>query len=361
MKKALKDYAQGQEGLDEPPVQEKTELFELLDESISHGLDFCREKGFDPTEVMDTNQVFKNIGKFKEYADTRLSNDEWRKAFNVYENTITSLYEACKPEILGRDPVRFVAVFQYLRGVIESIIDQKDISAISVKIAELLDESVVVDAASEFNVQQHIPEFQIIKTGKTWDLSKINFEKLKEDFKQATYKHIEIADLRAFIEHKLQQMLEKNITRMDFAVHLQEIIDNYNSGGSSTENYFEDLMNFARNMHDEDERHVREGLTEDELELFDLIKKDKMTIEETKKVKLAAKSLMHRLLEEHPNVLVQDWYKDSQSQLRVRSAVEEVLDKSLPDTYEPAVFRQKCDNVFQMMLDYASRGKKWVA
>jgi type I restriction enzyme R subunit len=46
----------------------------------------------------------------------------------VYENTITSLYEACKPEILGQPVVRNVAVFQYLRGVVESIIEQQDVT-----------------------------------------------------------------------------------------------------------------------------------------------------------------------------------------------------------------------------------------
>jgi type I restriction enzyme R subunit len=54
-----------------------------------------------------------------------------RKAFAVYENTITSLFEACKPEIIGNPIVRSVAVFQYLRGVVDAIIEQKDIDAVS--------------------------------------------------------------------------------------------------------------------------------------------------------------------------------------------------------------------------------------
>jgi hypothetical protein len=102
-------------------------------------------------------------------------------------------------------------------------------------------------------------------------------------------------------------------------------------------------------------------ITEDELELFDLLKKDKMTQKETQKVKLAAKSLLHRLLEERPKVLVQDWYKDTQTQKMVRSAVEQVLDSNLPESYDRVLFREKCDNVFYLMLDYASHGRKWAA
>ena len=361
MKRALRDYAQGQEGLDEPPVREKAELFTLLDDAIAQGLAFCQEKGAALDAILRNADVFKNVGYFNTYANTLLGNDEWRKTFNVYENTISSLYEACKPEILGRDVVRVVAVFQYLRGVIDSIFEQADIDAVSLRIGELLDESVVVDQSQTHDLMDGDKRYLRISKGRILDLSKIDFEKLREDFKAAEYKNIQIADLRAFIQNKLEQMLRQNRSRSDFAQRFQQIIDNYNAGGSTTENYFDDLMNFARNMQDEDERHVREGLTEDELELFDLLKKDKMTLEETKKVKLAAKSLLHRLLDEHPKVLVQDWYKDQQSKKVVRATVEQVLDQNLPDSFDRVLFKEKCDNVFEMMLDYAAQGRKWAA
>lgn len=58
---------------------------------------------------------------------------------------------------------------------------------------------------------------------------------------------------------------------------------------------------------------------------------------------------------------MQDWYKDSQSQKRVRTAVEKVLDKKLPDSYDRALFKIKCDTIFETMLDYANRGLKWAA
>ncbi|MBP6057894.1 MAG: type I restriction endonuclease subunit R [Nitrosomonas sp.] len=360
MKLALKDYAQGGDET-ESPVKEKAELFRLLDDAIEQGFAFCHEKAVALREVLGSDEVFKQVGRFESFANTFLANDEWRRSFNVYENTITSLYEACKPEVLGRGKGREVAAFQYLRGVIEAHVEQKDIDAISLKIAELLDESVVVDGADALKAQQKDAQYQIIQKGKTWDLSKINFDKLREEFKQAAYKHIEIADLRAFLQHKLELMLQQNATRTDFAQRLQQIIDTYNAGGSSTENYYEDLMQFTEDLREEDERHIREGLNEDELELFDLLKKDIMTQEETQKVRLAAKSLLHRLLQEHPKVLVQDWYKDTQTQKMVRSTVEQVLDSNLPESYDRVLFREKCDNVFYLMLEYASHGRKWAA
>jgi len=58
---------------------------------------------------------------------------------------------------------------------------------------------------------------------------------------------------------------------------------------------------------------------------------------------------------------VQDWFKDSQSRSRVRSAVESVLHAQLPESYDRAVFTEKCNNIFDLMLNYASQGLKWAA
>ena len=147
---------------------------------------------------------------------------------------------------------------------------------------------------------------------------------------------------------------------MDFATRLQGIIDAYNAGSSSVDNYFEELVKFTQDLKEESERHIREGLTPDELELFDLLKKDKMTQEETQKVRLASKNLLHRLRQEEPKVLVTDWFKDAQSKQKVHSAVATVLDAHLPETYDRAAFNEKCNSVFDLMVNYASQGVKWL-
>ncbi|MBD2384369.1 type I restriction endonuclease subunit R [Cylindrospermum sp. FACHB-282] len=358
MKQALADYALGDDGEQEDsPIQEKSNLFELLDDAIAQGLNFCRELGIDLESILKIQETFQKLGQFNQFADTLLQKDEWRKAFFVYQNTITSLYEACKPEIIKqRRPLVFI--FQYLRGVIDSIIERKDIDNASLKIAELLDESVIADNQG-ITTKEYSAEYNIIQTGQIWDLSQINFEQLKAEFHSKTYKNIEITDLRSFIEDKLNKMIQQNTTRADFAQRLQAIIDKYNAGGSSTDNYYEALVNFTENLKEEAQRHIREGLTEDELELFDLLKKDKMTADETQKVKLAAQSLLHRLTAEQPKVLVQDWYKDMQSQGKVKSALEAVLDKNLPVSYDQVLFKSKCDTVFDLIYDHASKGVKW--
>jgi type I restriction enzyme, R subunit len=358
MKKALADYAVGSQGRNQDmPVQDKTALFKLLDDALKEGKTFCSGLGIDlEKEVLAKNEIFRAIGSFESFADKILEKDEWRKQFSVYENTVTGLYEACKPEILEGNARPLVQVFQYLRGVIDSIIQQENVDSAKRRIATLLDESVVTNRREDLG---KVAEMKVIFKGRTWNLSKIDFEKLKEKFKDTKYKNIEIADLRAFIEGKLEQMIAKNKTRADFAVRLQEIIDRYNSGGTTTENYYDELVKHTEAMKEEEERAAREGLSEEELEIFDILKKDKMTIDEAKKVKLAAKALLQRLKAGRPKVLVQDWYKDSQSQAKMKNAVEEVLDKTLPDTYDRQMFQNKRDNVYDLIYEYSMRKAKW--
>jgi type I restriction enzyme R subunit len=114
-------------------------------------------------------------------------------------------------------------------------------------------------------------------------------------------------------------------------------------------------------MKEEEERHAREGLTEDELELYDILKKPKMTQGEEVKVKNAAKRLLQRLKEEEPRVLVRDWFKERQAQERVKSALEEVLDAELPKTYDRALFSEKSRKIFELILNYSAQGAKWTA
>jgi type I restriction enzyme R subunit len=360
MKKALKDYAAGPED-DELPVRDKSHLFTLLDEAIEQGLAFCDAQGVPLHEALDRADVFTKLGQFNSFADTLLASEEQRKSFNVYENTISSLYEACKPEVLGQKKGRVVSAFQYLRGVMDSIVEQADIDSAVQRIEALLDASVVVDKAEAFAAREFAAEYKIVQRGKAWDLSKVNVDKLREEFKAAPLKNIQIADLQAFLQRKLAEMLAQNSTRVDFLQRLQKVIDAYNAGATATESYYDELTALAQDLKDEARRHVREGLTEDELEIFDLLRKESLTQDETQRVKLAAKHLLKRLVEEQPKVLIQNWHQSAQTQKQVRAEIERVLDADLPDTYDRTTFKQKCDNVYDLAVDYAMKGKKWAA
>jgi type I restriction enzyme R subunit len=150
--------------------------------------------------------------------------------------------------------------------------------------------------------------------------------------------------------------MERNVTRRSFSQKLQEIIDRYNAGNSTNEQYFDDLMDFVDKMREEEMRAAREGLTDDELEIFDLLKKENLTKDEEQKVKLAAKGLLYRLREGQPTVLINGWDKDTQTRVLVLTAIKKVLNDTLPESYDRAVYSTKCDIVFDHFLTIAQNG-----
>ena len=257
-------------------------------------------------------------------------------------------------------------VIHYLRDVIDGRADRTNLDTAKRRISELLDESIIAqeEVKDKPEDDKKEPDSNFSETKKyyitAWkaiDLSKLNIEKLRTQYKEAQHKNIEINDLRAFITDKLAAMMQNNTTRSSFAQKLQEIIDRYNSGGALTDDYFNDLVNFVNNLKEEEERHIKEGLSEEELEMFDLLKKEKLTKDESQKVKNASKALLKRLKQEKPTVLVNDWHKDTVTRLQVQNAIKTILDEQLPKSYD-SIYGTKCDIVFEHLLGMAALGDK---
>ncbi|MDR6571252.1 type I restriction endonuclease subunit R [Chitinophaga ginsengisegetis] len=363
LKKAFASYGggkidSGEGNTEETPVKEKDQLYVLLQDAITACDQWCMPLGVDLSKIAASDIIFSKLSLFDEYADIIVASDEYKKQFAVYDNTIDALYEACKPEILGRrKDFPLAAIIHYLREVLDGRADRGNLDSAKRRISLLLDESIVAQdepTTTTDGVMGDSPYY--IKAWKQIDLSKLNMDKLREEYQQAPYKHIEIADLRSFIADKLQQMISRNTTRVSFAQKLQEIIDRYNSGNATNENYFDDLMDFVQKMKEEEMRAAREGMTEAELELFDLLKKENLTKEEEQKVKLASKNLLHKLKEEKPTVLITDWYKDNQTRFQVLAAIKRVLNDTLPESYDRTIYSTKCDVVFDHFLNMAQRG-----
>ena len=45
----------------------------------------------------------------------------------------------------------------------------------------------------------------------------------------------------------------------------------------------------------------------------------------------------------------------------IAAVYERILDQDLPISYERAEFKQKCNNVFELVFDYANRKERWAA
>ena len=171
---------------------------------------------------------------------------------------------------------------------------------------------------------------------------------------------MEIDDLRVFIEKALEQLINKNCTRIAFSQRYKNIIDRYNAGGSENEDYYEKLLQLIEELKAEQSRSTDLGLTEEELEIYDLlIQGRKLTKAEEQKVLLAAKNLYQKLMAEKEQVLVVDWYKDEQPRKRVMSLIQLSLDKDLPASYDRIAFNDKTNLLLNHFVDMAVQGYGW--
>lgn len=356
MKKALSDYAIPDDD-DVMPAKNIEDLLNLLDSSINEGDLFLQSLGISLDKICAESSTFDKLDALRSAYNVIVANDESKDKFKVITNTMINLYEASKPEVfeLHWENDKF-APLAYINGLMHNKIDDEKIQRARNRMANVLDSSVSSSTADESEQQFAIHGTKVI------DLSKINVEELRAEIKKAVYKAIEIDDLKAFIEKALQEMISKNCTRMQFSQRYKGIIDRYNTGGSENEDYYEQLVKLLEELKNEQNRPNIEGLTEEELEIYDLlVKGKKLTQAEEQKVKLAAKNLYNKLTTDKDELLVVDWYKDDQPKLKVKSAIEGALDKDLPESYDKEAFEAKTNLLLNHFIDMAIQGYGWIA
>jgi type I restriction enzyme R subunit len=247
------------------------------------------------------------------------------------------VYKAILPDRASMEFTADVVLISVLAERIRSLMPKPDISAIMQDVEELLDRSVAP-----------IP-YETPDDPETVDISQIDFEKLRAAFntgKQRT----EAERLRALLSQKLTAMVSVNPTRADFLDRFQKLIDSYNSGSQNIEAFFQALLDLAVDLSAEEQETIREGLTEEEKAIFDILTKPEpaLTDKEREQVKAVARSLLQTLKDEK---MVLDWTKKEQARGTVRQAIEVTLDRGLPDAYEPGVFNQKCENLYRHVFD----------
>jgi type I restriction enzyme R subunit len=69
----------------------------------------------------------------------------------------------------------------------------------------------------------------------------------------------------------MQTMIPTNRTRSDFLQRFEDLIAAYNAGSKTIEQLFNDLLALSKSLDDEQRRHMREALTDEQLVLFDIL------------------------------------------------------------------------------------------
>lgn len=354
MQQALSDYASSGDEDNNMPAKDIDQLMVNLENCISECEKFLAELGFNLDEIIESETMDRLEALEAAYMRI-LEKDDTKNRFKVLGNTMMNLYDASKPEIFEKQwyNEKFVAI-QYLFDMFCNRIDNEKLNHAKMRMAAILDQSV--SSAETTDKQSYV-----IHQGKVIDLSKLDVEALRKEISGTPYKALEIDDLRLFIEQLLKQLINKNCTRIAFSQRYKNIIDAYNKGGSENEDYYEKLLQLIDDLKKEQARTTDLGLTEEEMEIYDLLIKDrKLTKAEEQKVILAAKNLYHKLIAEKDRIMVIDWYKDEQPKQKVVSLIKTSLNEDLPESYDKPAFDDKTTLLLNHFIDMAVQGYGWL-
>ncbi|HEY9086845.1 MAG TPA: type I restriction endonuclease subunit R [Anaerolineaceae bacterium] len=352
LQKALAIYgsgAGGEAGEGEMPVKAKEALVADLRETIKSTQEFLAGHNVE-TETIQAAEGFMLVKLLDDAVDALVSKDDIKREYLLRANQVDKLFHAILPDRAANEfgPVRKTIVI--IAQKILNLTLPPDISGIMDQVEKLLDVSIAPKDLG-YVIHSPLPAKEINEGSRPahWvDLSQVDFDALKKQFEKGR-KHTEIEKLRGKINAKLARMVRLNRSRMNYYEQFQKMIDEYNAGVENLDAFFAQLISFAQDLNQEEQRGISEQLNEEELAVFDLLTRPevKLTRGEREQVKKVARDLLHTLRAEK---LVLDWRKHQQSRAGVRLTIEEKLDQ-LPTAYDKGLYQQKCEAVFQHVYD----------
>jgi type I restriction enzyme R subunit len=338
LRKALAIYGSGSGGgikEGDTPVIPKADLIKHLKEAVEEGVEFCDGHGIDLTAIASAKD-FNKVKALDDAVEAIIVNDATKLEFLALAYRVNQLFKAALPDRAANDFSQTRTLLLVIAEKIRTLTPAADISKVMEKVERLLDDSIATEG------------YIIAEKNTPVDLSRIDFDALKKQFEKGR-KRIEAERLRRLLESKVAIMIRLNKSRIDYMDKLQQMIDEYNAGSINVETFFKRLVEFSRSLQEEDQRAIKEQLSEEELAVFDLLTKPdmKLTKKQEQEVKKVAKALLETLKREK---LVLDWRKRQQSRAAVRQCIEVFLDQ-LPEAFTTERYHTKCDVVYQHVYD----------
>jgi len=339
LRKALATYAQGgKENPTDPLIDEEKALLEYeaaIDKVRAH----LASVNFDLDVLIRAREGSESWQALLDAQNAVSKSAESKKTFLVLAEDVADRFRGLFPHsgLFIYEPQD--SAISALYNLLQKPRPKVDITAI------MQDIRGVIDAALEV-----APKNQINSSPKQYDLSGIDFERLRIEFEKSPYKAKTILDLQERIEARLEAMLKLNPTRIDLLKRYQEIIAEYNQDKDDAEiqRVFEELFKTHEALNDEEKRYIREGFKDDKaLAVFDLLSKDVDTITKSDitKIKKVAQDLMD-VIAQHQQVLGNLRDKAS-SQAQMKAAIIDQLLAGMPDDFSNEDIEARADVVFQ--------------
>ncbi len=351
LRKALATFAGhtgvgGEDGQPPPeldPVKPEEELLADLEETIESIRAFLSAQNFRLEDVLEKTGFERNkaIIDAKEVIN---QNDETRKRFEIICREVFKKFKAC---LTIKAINNYRAAYDAINIIYKSLkedVERADISEIMRELHAVIEESIE-------------PASGIKEPTKLYDISKIDFDRLRKEFERSPAKNTTVQTLKDVIEKKLQKMLMQNPTRTNFQKHYEEIVDEYNSEKDrvTIEATFEALIKLVDELSEEEQRAVKEGLSEDSLALFDLLLKPDLSKKEIDRIKKVAEGLYTTVSVELTRI--QNFAAKQGARDEIKVKIKDYLwddNTGLPESFAPAEIEEKTEVIFSHLLASAS-------
>ena len=322
LREALAQYALGDEddgessgGIIAPIEELVASLLQAIEAAEKHLL----ELGFDPRRLQGATG-FNRIEALRDAVDALYTSDEAKRRFEIMARQVFMRFKA-----LLMEPSAFVYAERHdnIEAIYKKLQENRDIADVTEVLKELhriVNEAIRAAAPGNDRAE-----------GLKVDISRIDFAKLRQEFEsKVKRKNSALQDIREVVEKKLAQMLAYNPMRMDYYKKYQEIIADYNreKDRATVEATFAQLVDFAATLDVEQRRTIEEGLSEDELALFDLLFRENISKTDRERLKQASKALLVSLREMLQPM--HDWTQKTATQAEVKIFILDTLYNSLP-------------------------------
>ncbi|SDA96042.1 type I restriction enzyme, R subunit [Algoriphagus alkaliphilus] len=325
---ALAVYGSGGEdgpATPEPPVKPKEELIQELEETLNATESFLLDEvNFDLQELINANGLHK-LAALEKAVNSVYTNDETKSKFQILAREVFKKYKALQPDkVLNQYALRKNAI-DVVYSAIEGNIESADVADIMRKIQHVVDESIE-NMVSEPNLN----DANLI------DLSGLNFELLEQYFLKTKNKNALVQSLKDKIEKNLKRMVERNPLTIDYYKRYHEIIEEYNRGKDEVviKETFRKLIELVNSYSVEEADTKREGLTDEQKAIFDILRQGKKLEEQEKdEIKKISVGLLEELKKE--KLKVEQWADKTVTAAAVFNYVSKTLFEVLPyPTYQ---------------------------
>ena len=336
LEQALNIYAPKSGGV-EIPIKPKEKLLKALEQRLKEINKLLSGLLVDSEKIIKTKSGFEKIRLLKNATDAILKNESTKTKFLTEAGAALKIYKSILPHKRAPEFFSRITLYEELIYEINSLDPEVDISRVMDSIQRVLDKSI---KSREYIIEES-------KKGRIVAIRDIDFDALADRFDKQ-HKNTEFEWLKNLLSYKLREMIKLNSSRLDYQKNFETLVEEYNSGSSNVDHSYKELIEFAKKLKIEDERAIMENLTEEELSLFDKLRKPDLTEKESVQVRKVAKKLLDTLKAEK---LVLDWRKKQQAIAAVKKEIEEELDRGLPESYDTKTYEEKCNTVFQHIYD----------